>query len=213
MTILGARDWKDWLRLHMEAQIVPYSAALLLFVLGVALGCLAVSALSPLQRADLLQYVAGFLQGVKGGVVAGPHLMRQATLANLRALVAAWCIGASLLGVPVVCLLLVLRGFAIGFTVAFLTGELGARGLWLTLIGVVPPNLVIVPAFLLLAVGSFELVARVVRHRRSGRAFRQAYGGYLVTGAVALLLLLVGSVLEAYVSPYLLGALWPYLAG
>jgi stage II sporulation protein M len=213
LIFLASRHLGEQLRLHIEERATRYLGALLLFALGLALGVVAVSALSPLQRADLLQYLGGFLQAVKAGVVAGPRLMRAAAAANLKGLFLAWLIGASLVGLPVVCLLLVLRGFAIGFTVAFLAGELGGRGLWLTLLGVVPPNTLVVAAFLLVVAGSFELVLHVARHRRNPRYVWQAYGTYLAVGIAALILMLVGSALEAYVSPALLGALWPYLAG
>jgi stage II sporulation protein M len=145
--------------------------------------------------------------------VAGPRLMRLATWQNLKALVVFWLIGASLVGIPVVCLLLVLRGFVVGFTVAFLAQELGAKGFWLSLLGVVPANLVILPAFLVVAVASFTLAGQVARGRRSAALLSRAYGAYALTGGVALLLVLLGSVFEAYVSPGLLGALWPYMAG
>jgi stage II sporulation protein M len=213
LIVFGPRDLIERLLAHVEARLSAYAAAGLLVVLGVALGVMAVSVLSPLQKADLLQYLGGFLAAVKAGGVAGPRLMRAAAGANLRGLAVAFVVGASVVGMPVVCFLLVLRGFVVGFTVAFLAGELGARGLWLTLLGVLPPNLLIVPGFMVLTVGAVELALQVARQRRHPRAVWQAYGGYVAMGLVAMLLLVVGSVLEAYVSPGLLGALWPYMAG
>lgn len=197
---------------HVQERLGAYGLAVLILLLGIALGSMAVSILSPSQKADLLKYLGGYLSHLGSGQGSGPSLMRVALSTNLKALLIFSLLGVSIIGLPVMCLMLFLRGFVVGFTTGFITGELGSKGLFVLLAGVAPANLLLLPAFLMTAAAAFGYTGLVIRSRMRFKgglpAALTAYGGLCaVSGA----LVLVGSLIEAYFTPLLLGAIWPYL--
>ncbi|MCL6580657.1 MAG: stage II sporulation protein M [Firmicutes bacterium] len=190
----------------------PYYFCLsLLFVLGVAFGAIAVNALSGQQKAELVDYVQVFLRGLgqKLGEIDGGVLLRQSALNNLKTAGLVWVLGATVVGAPLVILILFVRGFVIGFSVGFLFGEMGAKGLALALLAIFPPNVLAVPAILAIGVSSLGFAVLVVR-RRVGR-FRvnlaEEFLAYTFTCLVLTAGLLAASVIEAYVAPVFLGLL------
>lgn len=214
---MGRLSWsniKTALHRHLAGNVGAYLAALVFVILGMALGLAAVGVLSPLQKADLLQYLGGFVNGLKDGGVSGPAVMRQALGANLKTALAAFVLGLTVVGLPVLAMLLVLRGFVVGFTAAFLAQELGARGYVLIAAGVLPATLILVPALMALGVGAFRFAAKLFQTRlRSRSAVLEAGGRFLATGALVAALMLGAAVVEAYLSPLLLSALWPFVGG
>ncbi len=214
---VGGLSWahlRSALERHLQANIGPYLAALVFVILGMALGLAAVGVLSPLQKADLLRYLGGFMTGLRDGGVSGPAVMREALGTNLRSVLVAFVLGLTVIGLPGLAMLLVLRGFVVGFTAAFLAQELGARGYLLIAAGVIPPTLLLLPALMALGVGAFRFAARLVQTRLHDRAqILEAGGRFMATGALAAALVVGAAVLEAYVSPLLLSALWPFVGG
>lgn len=196
------------------SNLGTYLGALLFVILGVALGLTAVGALSPLQKADLLKYLGGFLGSVQGGAASGPPVMRLALQENLQALAIAFLLGLSVVGLPVVAMLLLLRGFVVGFSTAFLAEELGAKGYVLVAVGVMPANLLVVPAMMVLAVGAFRFASGLFRTRLKSRSAVVEEGlRYGAVAAAMAAVVVAAAGIESYVSPMVLSALWPYVGG
>jgi len=196
------------------SNLGTYLGAFLFVILGVALGLTAVEALSPLQKADLLQYLGGFLDAVKTSGVAGPPVMRLALRENLQSLAISFLLGLTVIGLPVVAVLLLLRGFVVGFSTGFLAQELGAKGYVLIAAGVLPANLLLVPAMMVLAVSAFRFGASLLRTRlRSRSAVIEAGLRYGAVAAAMAVVVVVAAGVESYLSPVVLSALWPYVGG
>lgn len=199
---------------HLAANLGAYLGAFLFVILGVALGFSAVGVLSPLQKADLLQYLGGFLGSLKAGQAFGPPVMRLALADNLRSTAVAFLLGLSVVGLPVLTLLLVLRGFVVGFTAGFLAEELGAKGYLLIAAGVLPANILLVPASMVLAVAALRFATGLFRSRLRVRSLvLEALTRYGAAAALVAALAVLAAGLEAYVSPLFLSALWPYVGG
>ena len=99
--------------------------------------------------------------------------------------------------------LLFYRGFAIGFTVAFLARENALQGMLFAAAAVLPQNLLYVPASLLAGACAFIFSVLLLRRRFTGRNF--PYGWYFVQYTLLLLfaaaLLAAGGVVESVITP------------
>jgi stage II sporulation protein M len=202
-------QFKDGLKGYLSQTLPYYFFVGLLFVLGVIFGALAVNALSPQQKVELLDYLQVFLRGVgqKLGEIDSGVVLRQSAANNLKTVGLLWLLGATVIGAPLAVVIIFVRGFVIGFSVGFLCSEMGAKGVALSLLAIFPQNLLAVPVFLAVGVSSLGFAVLVVR-RRVGR-FRinlaEEFLAYTFTCLVLAALLVGASLIEAYLTPIFMG--------
>ncbi len=207
MTFVG--QFKEGFKGYFRRSIPYYFCVSLLFVLGVGFGALAVNALTSRQKVELLDYLQVFLRGLakKAGEIDGGVVLRQSAASNLKTVGLIWLFGATVIGAPLTVVMVFVRGFVLGFSAGFLFSEMGARGLALTLLGVLPHSLIAVPVLLAVSVASLGFAVLVVR-RRVGKFqvnLAEEFLAYTFTCLVLAAALMGASLVEAYVTPFLVG--------
>lgn len=186
----------------------------ILLVVGIVTGALATRTMDAAEKDGLIAYLNAFLAGlVREPASDGAEILRLAALDHGRTALLLWFSGLTIIGSPLIALLVFIRGFILGFTVGFFVQELGYRGLGLVTAAVLPSNLLAVPAFAALAFCALTFSTGLLRSRAGGGKdlARRALGYSLVCLALTAVLLLAG-VVEAYLSPVLLRLVarhWP----
>lgn len=205
-----------WVRVggaaNLRRGMVLGLVVLIFFVAGVAAGSVTVNFLPVEQKGELGRFLDVSLDRLLQvqGAAPSAEVFGRALAQNLKTAVLLWFLGLFLAGVPLILGLVFLRGFVTGFTVGFLVYQRGWNGLLLALAGVVPPNLVAVPALLTISAAG---IAHALRRRarpalpgRRRRASPELVAYCLLTGAMTLLLV-AASLLEGYLTPIALRAL------
>ncbi len=183
----------------------PLVISLAFFLLGAVLGVVAVKALDPMEKGELLSYVQVFLTSLNNPGIDSLSVLKIALLQNLKTALLVWALGLTIIGIPVACALVFVRGFALAFSAGFLVSE-GPQGPLLVLMGMVPHNLLVVPVLILMVSYAVSFSLALIRERAylsSGQLWSQVFK---YTGYWARLcgLLLLTAVLEAYLTPLLL---------
>lgn len=188
-----------------------------LFIAGAAAGALAANGLDGARRHDLAAYVEQ-LVGFESSAVRPPAaelLAHSFWNEGVRTAGLLWLLGLSIIGAPFILGAVFARGYGLGFTAAFLVGEGRWEGVALTFAGVVPHAMFVVPG-LILAAGSalsFSLVAAaIVFGARRGSAFAP-FASSTARCVAGGLLLLLGRLVEAYITPVLLQTVGAYFHG
>jgi stage II sporulation protein M len=100
---------------------------------------------------------------------------------------------------------LFLRGFSLGFTVGFLYHEKAMTGVLISMISVLPQNLVYIPFLLMWAVIALNFSIFIVKGRNNSlMPLGTGLMSYSILMLAFLLLFLLGAFIEAYLSPWLL---------
>ncbi len=189
---------------YFRANIVAYFFMTLIFVIGVAVGALAVKTLPEDQKLELIGYLKIFFQGlVHGpGSLDTPTLFSTVLLSGAKTIGIIWLLGFTVVGIPFVLFIVFTRGFVIGFTVGFLVNEYVMKGLAFALASVLPHNFFAVPALLVTAVAatSFSLLLVRRRQRATSNLLYESFG-YTVLCLLMLALMVVAAVVEVYISP------------
>ncbi|SDF25161.1 stage II sporulation protein M [Sporolituus thermophilus] len=190
---------------YLRANIVAYFFVTLIFVIGVVIGALAVKTLPEEQKTELLGYLRIFFQGLSRGTegIQEQGLLYSVMLNNAKTIGLIWLLSFTVIGIPFVLFIIFTRGFVIGFAVGFLVNEYVVQGLLFALVSVLPHNFFAVPAVVVTGVSavSFSLaLVRRRRHSRGGSLFYQAMG-HTVLCAAMLVLMLIASLTEIYISP------------
>jgi len=175
------------------------------FVIGVIFGGLAIRSSAARDRAEITAYLTETFERVVHPEAADSWLIFKLSLRRSAIQVAfLWAVGITLLAIPCTAVGALVFGFVSGYTVSFLTAELGWGGLALAVAGHLPHSLLAIPALIMgaTAAASFSLqILRSWRERRRLTNFYPALARFTVGLLAAGLVLVLAGVVEAYVSP------------
>ncbi|MGB9885899.1 MAG: stage II sporulation protein M [Moorellales bacterium] len=173
------------------------------FLGGLTAGAAVVHSLNAEQSAELSQFLDLSLAGLVSGSLEGMALVRKAWGQNLSYVLLLGFLGLTAVGVPAVLALLAWRGFTLGFTVGFLITDKAGTGLLLSALAVLPANVFYVPGFLLVGTGAATLSWHLMRGGRFSfpLSWWEQFRNYLAVVVVAMLLVGVGGLIEAYAAP------------
>ena len=193
---------------HIRVYFLLYMFILVLFVMGVICVSVIVNSLSFTQKEDLLYYLSRFFGQVKDGSIASSYQMFLESLKhNIQYISLIWILGISIVGFPLILLLLFLKGTVIGFSVGFLVNAMGWEGFRVALVSVLPQNIILVPVMIFITVLSLALSTNIIR-RVFLKQVRQPLKPILIKYVVALLIAILfisgAGAIEAYFSPTLM---------
>ncbi|MBB3867324.1 stage II sporulation protein M [Geobacillus sp. NFOSA3] len=196
---------KSMIAVHMREHAPMYLFVIVLFLMGVIFGAIVVNSLNFSQKQDLYYYLTQFFGQVSKGNIASAHdMFQQSYFHNLKYVALMWVLGISIIGLPIILILLFLKGIVVGFTVGFLVNQMGWQGFLLSFVSVMPQNLIIIPAFVIMGVISVSFSLQMVRNQFMKRGHEPIFP-MIMRYTMAMMLisvsLLVSSSLEAYVSP------------
>lgn len=190
------------LKEHFRENRIQYCLVAVLFTLGIILGALKAGDLDGSVRGRLLAMIDSYL-GEQGGVY-GPTVFISAVLNQGRFILAIWALGLTVIGIPLILAVIFMRGFSMGFTMGFLFQEKAAQGILLSLISLLPQNLIYIPVLLVLSVLAVNFSLYIVRGRGYSKApLGVSLLGYTSVAGALLLVFMLGAFIEAYLVPWL----------
>ncbi|MDZ5471126.1 stage II sporulation protein M (plasmid) [Bacillus sp. 31A1R] len=193
---------------HIREHSSIYLFVVVLFLMGVIFGAIVVNSLSFTQKEDLYYYLSQFFTQVSDGKVAESRdLFFQSFLHNSKFIGLMWILGVSIIGLPVILILLFIKGMVVGFTVGFLVNQMGWDGFILSFVSVLPQNLIIIPIFIIVATLSVSFSMKMVRRqfmKKLAQPVMPLLGRYAFALFVAVVFLTVAAGVEAYISPSLM---------
>ncbi len=201
------KTWQDRVMSHIQENSSLYIFNAVLLLMGVIFGAILVNSLQLNQKQDLSFYLQRFFGQVsKGEFAIAGEMFRESYFSQLNTL-DLWILGISIIGLPLIFILLFAKGVVVGFTVGFLVSQHGWNGLLLAFVSVLPQNLIIIPVFLVMTTIAASFSLRMIRHQFIRKITEPLLPllirytcFFLVIGAV----LALASSVEAYASPVLM---------
>ncbi|MCA1030611.1 stage II sporulation protein M [Bacillus timonensis] len=196
------------LTVHLREHSSIYLFITVLFLMGVIFGAIVVNSLNINQKQDLYYYLSQFFGQVSEGKHANSiEIFKQSYFHNLKYLGLMWLLGISIIGLPIILILLFLKGVVVGFTVGFLVNQMGWKGFLLSFVSVLPQNIIIIPAFVIIATVSVAFSLKMIRQqfiKRTNEPVFQLLTRYTFLMGIVSVVLVFASVFEAFVSPGLM---------
>ncbi|MCF2132613.1 stage II sporulation protein M [Strepomyces sp. STD 3.1] len=192
---------------HIQKHSSVYLFVTVLFFIGVVFGAVVVNSLNLGQKEDLFYYLDRFFgQVTKGEVANSADILKQSFWHNIKYLGFIWILGISVIGLPVVLVLLFLKGIVIGFTVGFLVNQMGFHGFLLSFVSVLPQNLFLIPLFIVVSTLSLSFSLKLMKQfvRSGSETMIAAFMRYSTVILLILAVVTISSTLEAYASPFLM---------
>lgn len=202
-------SYKDMFLGHVKDHLSLYIFVSVLFLMGVIFGAIIVNSMTISQKEDLYYYLSQFFGQLSDGKQASASdMFGQSIFHNAKYLGLMWILGISVIGMPIIFIMIFLKGIVVGFTVGFLVNQMGISGFFLSFVSVLPQNVLLIPAYLIMGTCAIAFSLKLIRQLFVKRSLHDApiqwFGRYAFVLLVILFLALISSLFEAYLSPVLM---------
>ncbi len=188
---------------HFHINFILYLLTIIFFSLGIAFGALGVKTLNFQDYQDLSSYFQNLISSLGNLDFNTINLAQQTVFIHLKVIFLIWFLGLTVIGVPIILIIMFIKGFVTGFTVGFIIHEKVYGGLLFALLAVLPSNIILIPVFIIGSVSALSFSLGLIKGK-----IKNGWGGisqFMISYCALMLLLaavaVVGGLLEAYIIP------------
>ena len=173
-------------------------------MVGISSGAFTVKALSDQHKGELIRYMQSFFQVLNQKSFNEFSVLKQSLVNNLQTGILTWILGVTIIGIPLILLIIVIRGFIIGFTVGFLIEQMGLKGFLFSIFAILPQNLFILPGIIVIAVIAISFSVMIIKNKLNKNYQVDMVKQFMLYSTIitmVFLVILMGSIVEAYITP------------
>ena len=201
---------KHKIKMHISQNRGQYILITLIFIIGAVIGDYKVLDLEGGVKSHLLGLIDNYLKGGMQTDLSGQTILLNSFLNQAKSILAIWFLGLTVIGIPLIFGLVLLKGFSLGFTIGFLVQEKAGAGIIISIISILPQNIVYIPFLIIWSVIAINFSMYIVTGRSENRVpLGRALLSYSLLMFLFLLIVLIGAFIEAYLSPWLLSLFLP----
>ncbi|MDX8046064.1 stage II sporulation protein M [Gracilibacillus sp. S3-1-1] len=189
---------------HFSKYHTIYIFTVILFITGIIFGAVIVNSMTFVQKQDLFFYLDRFFSGyLQEDNISKQALFTNAIFYHIQFLALLFFLGLAVIGLPIIWVLLFVKGVAIGFTVGFFVNQLGFNGLLFSFTSIAPQNLIIIPIYIIASsmamVFSLTLLQSIFS-KRYKQPILQIFYRYTLVFICLMAVMSLAAVLESVVS-------------
>lgn len=184
-----------------------YWFTIVLFTMGIIFGAVLVNSLPLSQKQELYGFLQYFFNSLsQQGIPETSTHFQESFGFYAKTVAIMWVLGLSIIGLPMILLMLFLKGVVVGFTVGFLVNQLQWQGVTFAMMGILPQNLLVVPALFIIGVSGISFSLRLIKTRLVSKRddIMPHFIGYTVLVMCMLGVLTMAALFETFVSPRLM---------
>ncbi|GEA15937.1 MAG: stage sporulation protein [Moorella sp. (in: firmicutes)] len=187
---------------HIRDNLGLYLVIFFFFLGGIIAGTVTLYFLEEQQVLQLAAYLDNLLQQFNSSDISGYKVVQQAIINALKEIGLVWFLGLTVIGIPLIIVVVFLKGFILGFTVGFLVQQKAIHGVALSLMAIMPPNLIQIPALFVAAMLGISFSTSLMHGRSfNERGILPRFLNYSIFMLLVTLLVAGGGLVEAYLAP------------
>ena len=190
---------------HIQENFWLYIISILCVFTGIILGIYSVKYMGEFERNDLVNYLMNFIDPSDTKGISYKLIFLQSIKNNLPVIIFLWFLGLTIVGIPIIIIIDLLKGFTVGFTFSFMISGLGKSGIGIAILAVLPQNLIYIPCIIFASVVSMEFSIMLLKNKFNKQWTSSISGRiiyYSVIFIVIIAILFIGIIIESYVTPY-----------
>lgn len=191
---------------HLKTHATIYVFMIILFLTGIIFGAIVVNSMGFEQRTDLFFYVERFFGYLTNdNTISNNEILKESFLYHVRYLLLLFILGLSVIGLPIVWILIFLKGLVVGFSVGFIVNQLGVEGFILATFSIAPQNILVIPIYIV--AGSLSMIFTLgllnklfARKASFSQPVLNPFIKYVTVFTVLLIISAVPAIIEAFVA-------------
>ncbi len=191
----------EYTRNHFKEYIL----VMLIFLIGLFISVMFINNCSVEKETTITTYISDFIEKFKSlEKIDKASLVVDSMKSNIILAIIVWLAGTTIIGMPVVLGIILLRGFCLGYTVSAITLTLGmGKGIIFCLLTLLLQNIFFIPALLTMGVSSITLYKEIINNRRKENIKIEIIR-HTIISLIMLGVLIIASFIENEISIYLL---------
>lgn len=186
----------------------------IIFLVGVVLGSLFINFITNDDKKLLIEQVSTFFSNIKKltSDIFGFESFLSILFNNLLVLNIIFVLGISMIGIPIVIFILFFKGFMLGTTISTIILKYSIKGIIGIILYIFPVCILSICVYLFMCFYAIYASKKFLRAflKKDTLNFKQFLGKYLLSFIISITLILLLSLLDAYLTPLLL-KLFTYL--
>ena len=168
---------KSFLTNYINKNKINFIIITTLFCIGIMIGVFLINASNDIQKREINNYIDNLLINTKNSnEIDRVSLLIQSIKKNILLILIIWFLGCTVIGGPIIYIVILYKGFSVGYTISALVAVLGIKiGSLVALASLLLQNIIYLPALFLMAESGMELCkgiykrcvnlkAEVIRH-------------------------------------------------
>lgn len=183
---------------HIRQYWVIYLTLTSVYLTGIIFGAIGVGALDHSEITQLSSFLDNLLASQPKALDS--NFLLQLAREQFIIMAGIWLLGLTVIGTPLIYLIVFTRGFILGFTMSFIIGVKGFWGFGLVLISILIPALAGIP-LLLLASGLATIFSfLLLKEKQAGESLRREFMYYSLATILVSLGAVIAGVSQGYFS-------------
>ncbi len=190
---------------HIKDNLKLYIITSIFLLIGTVLGVIFVNNMNETQNQEIKTYIVEFTNLLKNGsTINNTELLKNSFINNLLLVLLMWLVGSTVIGVPIVIGIVLIRGFCFGYTISsiLITFSLG-KGILFIIITMLLQNIIFIPCLIALAVSGLKLYQSIMKDKRKENIKIEIFR-HTIFCLMILIALAMSSFIEVYISNNLL---------
>ena len=152
-------NYKNALKNYIKINYKEYILISLIFLIGIFVGVMIINNSKESQVSEILTYINDFITKYKEiENINKVSLIIESIKKNLLLAIILWLAGTTVICMPIVLIVILFRGIALGFTISSITITLGTlKGILFCVSSIALQNFLYIPAILTIGVSSIKL--------------------------------------------------------
>ena len=203
--------WKIILKNYVKNNYKEYILTSLLFIIGLFIGVMIINNCTETQSSEITVYLNEFITKFKNTQSINTSELALSSIKNNTILsLIIWLAGTTVIGMPIVLIVIMFRGIVLGYTISAITLTLGTtKGIFFCLVSIFIQNLLFIPAVLTIGVSSIKLYKSIMKDRKIENVKMEIIR-HTIIAIIMSLILCVSSLLENTISITLLKKIIKY---
>lgn len=191
---------------HVNLNIKDYMILSIIFILGVMIGVIIINNSDEQSKIEINGYINSFIQTIKEEhyEIDRVKLIQISIVNNLKIVGIIWIASSTIIGIPLIYLTILYKGFSIGYTISAIILTIGTwNGIAFSLASLFLQNIIIIPILLMLSVSALKLYRTLVKHSTT-TTVKQEISRHTAVCVILIIPLILASCIETYISTWLL---------
>ena len=160
-------NYKNALKNYIKINYKEYILISLIFLIGIFVGVMIINNSKESQVSEILTYINDFITKYKEiENINKVSLIIESIKKNLLLAIILWLAGTTVICMPIVLIVILFRGIALGFTISSITITLGTlKGILFCVSSIALQNFLYIPAILTIGVSSIKLYKSIIKDK------------------------------------------------